>query len=87
MRIDRIASDDIAEARIKGRVILGRVTEIKDRRVYFDPICPGIGWRHAKAREIVAHWRKTSRRGGGAEDETDTPASSDGQLSLEDAHE
>jgi hypothetical protein len=28
MRLDRIARDDIVEARIKGRVILGRVTEV-----------------------------------------------------------
>jgi hypothetical protein len=87
MRIDRIARDDIVEARIKGRVILGRVTEVNDGIVHFRPICPGAGWFHAKAREIVAHWRKTGRRGGGAEDEADTSAPVDGQLSLEGASE
>jgi hypothetical protein len=62
VRISRIASDDIVEALIHGRRVLGRVTEINDGIVYFDPICPGAGWRHAKAREIVAHWRKAGPR-------------------------
>lgn len=62
MRLDRISTDDIIEARVRGRVILGRVTEINDGIVHFDPISRGAGWRHAKAREIVAHWRKTCRR-------------------------
>jgi hypothetical protein len=57
--------------------------------VHFNPICPGAGWRHAKAREIVAHWRKTGRRGGGDEDASERkhPAAIDGQLSMEDAPE
>jgi hypothetical protein len=86
MRLDRIARDDIVEARIKGRVILGRVTEVNDGIVHFRPICPGAGWYHAKAREVVAHWRKTGRRGGSG-DEADTSAPVDGQLSLEHASE
>jgi hypothetical protein len=57
--------------------------------VCFNPICPGAGWRHAKAREIVAHWRKTGRRGGPGQDasENEQPAAIERQLSLEDASE
>lgn len=80
MRVNRIATDDIVEVQIKGRTILGRVTEINDGIVYFRPICPGAGWRDAKAREIVAHWRKTGRRGGGAEDQSEPVAPLRGQL-------
>ena len=87
MRLDRIARDDIVEARIKGRAILGRVTEVNDGTVHFRPICPGAGWYHAKAREIVAHWRKTGRRGGGVEHEADRSAPVERQLSLQDASE
>ena len=83
MKLDRIAVNDIVEVRVRGRLILGRVTEIKDGVVYFNPICPGAGWRHAKAREVIAHWRKTGRqRGGESETELEPPAAIDGQLSL-----
>jgi hypothetical protein len=85
VRVDRIAIDDVVEVRIKGRTILGRVTEINDRIVYFSPICPGAGWRHAKAREIVAHWRKTGRRGAGAADQSEPVAPLRGQLSFREA--
>jgi hypothetical protein len=63
VKLDRIAANDIVEVRVRGRLILGRVTEIKDGVVYFNPISPGAGWRHAKARDVLTHWRKTGRRG------------------------
>ena len=68
-RTNRIKTDDVVEVLVKGRSIVGRVTKVDDGIVYFRPISPGAGWRHVKAREIVAHWRKTGRRGGGAEGE------------------
>ena len=65
MGVERIARDDIMEALAKGRLealakgrsILGRVTEVSDGIVYFRPICPGAGWRHAKARDGRAQVR------------------------------
>ena len=82
MKLDRIAVNDIVEVRLRGRLILGRVTAIKDGVVYFNPICPGAGWRHAKAREVIAHWRKTGRqRRDERETELEPPAEIDGQLS------
>ena len=87
MRTGRIQIDDVVEVRVKGRSIVGRVTEVTDGVVYFNPVCPGAGWRHAKAREIVTHWRKTGRRGGGEQDESEQeqPGAIEGQLSLEGA--
>jgi hypothetical protein len=64
-----------------------RHPKVNDGIVHFRPICSGAGWFHAKAREIVAHSRKTGRRGSGAEDEADTSAPVDGQLSLDNASE
>ena len=87
MRLDRIAVDDIVEARIKGRCVLGRVTEITDGIVYFRPISPAAGWRHASAREIIAHWRKTGRRSGVSDDDGEPVAPPREQLSLPGAHE
>jgi hypothetical protein len=62
VRIGRIQIDDVIEVVIRGRRLLGRVTDVKDGVVHFNLICPGAGWRHAKAREIVTHWRKSGRR-------------------------
>jgi hypothetical protein len=52
MRLDRVAPGDVIKASIKGRSgIWGEVTEIKDGVVYFTPLCPATGWRHASARD------------------------------------
>lgn len=89
MRTGRIQIDDVVEVNLRGRILLGRVTDVGDAVVYFQPVCPGAGWRHAKAREITAHWRKTGRRagardeGGEEADETDTPIPIDGQPSID----
>ena len=81
MRLARVAVGDVIKARIKGRSLWGEVTEVKDGIVYFSPISPAAGWRHASAREIIGHWRKSGRRAGG--DDDDAPASvSREQLSL-----
>jgi hypothetical protein len=63
MKLERVQPGDIIKASIKGRTgIWGEVTEIKSGTVYFRPLCPATGWRHASAREIVGHWRSAARR-------------------------
>lgn len=61
MRLDGIGVGDIVLARIKGRSVHGEVTEVTGGVVYFRPLSPAAGWRHASAREIVSHWRKAGR--------------------------
>jgi hypothetical protein len=74
MRLDRVAPGDVIKASIKGRTgIWGEVTEIRDGTVYFRPLCPATGWRHASALEIVGHWRKARRRGAGPDDGPEMP--------------
>ena len=87
MRLDRVAAGDVIKAQIKGRTVWGEVTEIKDGVVYFRPLCPGTGWRHATAREIVGHWRKAGRRGAAADDDDGAALVPKEQLSLPGAHE
>ena len=86
MRLDRVSPGDVVRCSIKGRTgIWGEATEIKDGIVYFRPLCPATGWRHASAREITGHWRKARRRERGpAEDSegSELPAVSRSQLSL-----
>ena len=65
MRVDRITAQDIVKVRVKGRVIYGEVLEVTDGAVRFRPLCPAAGWHSATARQIVGHWRKAGRRGGG----------------------
>ena len=85
MRLDRVQPGDVIKAAIKGRTgIWGEVTEVKDGTVYFRPLCPATGWRHAGAHEVVGHWRKARRRGpAGDEDGSPVPAE---QLSLPGVH-
>jgi len=62
---------DLIEVNKGGRRVYGKVVEIRDGVVRFEPLCRGISYRHATAREIVGHWRKTGRRGPGPGDEPD----------------
>jgi hypothetical protein len=84
MRLDRVQPGDVIKAAIKGRTgIWGEVTEIKDGTVYFQPLCPATGWRHASAHEVVGHWRKAGRRASADDDAPTMPAE---QLSLPGVH-
>lgn len=77
---------DLIEVNKSGRRMYGKVVEIRDGVVQFEPLCRGISYRHASAREIVGHWRKTGRRGQGPGDEADAsaaPAVPRSQLSLD----
>jgi len=81
MRTDRVAAGDIVMVAIRGRSgIYGEVTEIEDGVVYFRPISPVAGWRHATAQQVVAHWRRTGRRVPGSDEEAPPPPRE--QLSL-----
>jgi hypothetical protein len=85
MRLDRVQRGDVIKAAIKGRTgIWGEVTEVKDGTVYFQPLCPATGWRHASAHEVVGHWRRAGRRGSGGDDES-SPLPQE-QLSLPGVH-
>lgn len=85
MRLDRVQPGDVIKAAIKGRTgIWGEVTEVKDRTVYFQPLCPATGWRHAGAHEVVGHWRKAPRRGTTSDE--DASLISAEQLSLPGVH-
>jgi hypothetical protein len=85
MRLERVQPGDVIKAAIKGRTgIWGEVTEVKNRTVYFEPLCPATGWRHAGAHEIVGHWRKARRRASAGD--TDAPPVPLGQLALPGVH-
>ena len=83
MKLGGVQPGDVVRCAIKGRTgIYCEVTEIKDGIVYFRPLCPATGWRHASAREVVGHWRQAGRRGG----DDNAPPMSREQLSLPGVH-
>jgi hypothetical protein len=43
--------------------MVGGVVEVRDGVLRLEPLCRGISYRPVAAREVVAHWRKTGRRG------------------------
>jgi hypothetical protein len=67
VKLEGIQAGDIVLCAIKGRRVYGEVHEIANGVVRFTPISPAAGWRHAAAREVVGHWRRTGRRGSGGE--------------------
>jgi len=85
MRLDRVAVGDLILCRIKGRSVYGEVLEVSGGQVNFRPLCPAAGWRHASAREVVGHWRKTGRRTASSDEDESTAVAKE-QLSFPGVH-
>lgn len=73
MKLQHVHAGGLIEVNKGGRRLVGKVLEIRDGVVQFEPLCRGFSYQHATAREIVAHWRKTGRRGTSAADDRDEP--------------
>jgi hypothetical protein len=73
VKLAYIHPGDLIEVNKGGRHMYAKVLEIRDGVLQFEPLCRGISYRHASAREIVGHWRKIGRRGPGPGDEPDAP--------------
>lgn len=85
MKLAHIHPGDLVEVNKGGRRMYGQVLEIRNGVVQFEPLCRGVSYRHASAREIICHWRRTGRRGTaptGEPGEPEPPAVSRAQLSL-----
>ena len=67
MKLAGINPGDIVEVDKRGRRVLARVGPPDDRLhpggrcLPIEPIHRGISWRHANAREVVAHWARRGR--------------------------
>ncbi len=71
MKLAYVHPDDLIEVNKGGRRMVGKVLEIRDGVVQFEPLCRGISYRHATAREISRTGAKQGRRGPGPADEAD----------------
>jgi hypothetical protein len=67
MKLAGIHPDDIVRCNIEGRVFHAFVTERpRAGEVRVRPLERGISWRHATARQVVAHWRRSAAGNGGS---------------------
>ena len=62
MKLAPVRPGDLIEVDKRGRRMFGKVVEIEGAVVRFEPLCPGVSYRHASSREIIGHWRKAGRR-------------------------
>jgi hypothetical protein len=84
MKLASIHPGDLIEVDKRGRRMFGKVVEIEDALVRFEPLCPGVSYRHASSREIIGHWKKTGRRTSGrSSDQAPTAAREQLALGLE----
>jgi hypothetical protein len=60
MRLAGVDVGDLVLVSKGGRRVYGEVVEISQGVVHFMPLCRGVSWRHAGAREVVGHWRRAS---------------------------
>jgi len=85
VKLAHVHPGDLVEVNKGGRLMYGQVVEIHNGVVQFEPLCRGISYRHASAREIIGHWRRMGRRGASATGESgerEPPRVSLAQLSL-----
>jgi hypothetical protein len=75
VRLQHVQIGDLIQVSKKGRHMYGKVLEIRDGVVEFEPLCRGVSYRHATAREIIAHWRRSGRHGPGPTDAADSAPS------------
>jgi len=73
VRLAHIHPGDLIEVNKGGRHMYGKVLEIRTGVVEFEPLCRGVSYRHASAREIIGHWRRIGRRGPGRADDPEAP--------------
>ncbi len=79
MRLAAIQPGDVVEVDKKGRRVHGLVLAVeRDGGVRFEPLCRGVSWRSARAREVVRHWTRAARRRGAPD-----PDVNEGQLGLD----
>ena len=65
VRLAPIQPGDVVEVDKKGRRFLAHVLgRDRDGTLRVEPVCRGVSWRRASAREVVRHWTKAARRRG-----------------------
>lgn len=61
MNLTSIREHDIVEVDIKGRRFFAQVGPRDQTGVAIKPITAGITWRHATARQVIGHYRRSKQ--------------------------
>lgn len=61
VNLTSVREGDIVEVDIKGRRFFARVDDKDQTGVCIKPITAGITWRHATARQVIGHYRRSKQ--------------------------
>jgi hypothetical protein len=61
MKLAGIRAGDIVEVEIRGLPFLARVEDKQQGELRIAPLCSGISYRAARARQVLVHWRRSGR--------------------------
>ena len=75
MRLAGVEVGDLVLVSKGGRRVYGEVVDVRHGVVQFAPLCRGVSWRHASAREVVGHWRRAAGSAGAEDAYTPPPPS------------
>jgi hypothetical protein len=75
VRLAGVEVGDLVLVSKGGRHVYGEVVDVRQGVVHFRPLCRGVSWRHAGAREVVGHWRRAAGSAGSHDDYVPLPAS------------
>jgi hypothetical protein len=75
MRVAGVAVGDLVLVSKGGRHVYGEVGEVRHGVIHFRPLCRGVSWRHASAREVIGHWRRAAGSVGADSSYEQPPAS------------
>ena len=59
MRTGSIKAGDIVEVDVRGHRCLARVRGRERSRLRIAPLCRGVSYQEATARQVVGHWRRS----------------------------
>ena len=62
MRLAAMRPGDLVQCDIKGRRFHAEVVGPAERGIAIRPLQTGISYRHARPRDVIAHWRKARHR-------------------------
>lgn len=64
MRLGSVKAGDIVEVDVRGLQFLALVEAVEAGKVLIKPLCRGVSYGSASARQVRGHWRRSRRSSG-----------------------